>query len=162
MVPSLTPVRIGCAARIHFRRVRWLFLLAYTSSGLAGLVYQVSWTRLLTLYIGHTTAAASAVVAAFLGGLAVGAGVGGGIASRRSRQQSLHAYVILELFVAVVALVLPLELRAVTPLLQWAYGDGTPGLLFPAIRLLSCLADDLHPGRRPGRDVPDGHSMVCQ
>jgi hypothetical protein len=39
--------------------VRWLFLLAYTCSGLAGLIYEVSWTRLLTLYIGHTTAAAA-------------------------------------------------------------------------------------------------------
>ena len=45
----------------------WLFLAAYTCSGLAGLVYEVTWTRLLTLYLGHTTAAASAVVAAFLG-----------------------------------------------------------------------------------------------
>ena len=50
-----------------------LFLLAYACSGFAGLIYQVCWTRLLTLYIGHTTAAASAVVAAFLGGLAAGA-----------------------------------------------------------------------------------------
>ena len=57
--------------------VPWLFLLAYICSGLAGLVYEVSWTRLLTLYIGHTTAAAAAVVAAFLGGLAVGAASGG-------------------------------------------------------------------------------------
>ena len=38
--------------------VRWVFLLAYACSGLAGLIYEVSWTRLLTLYIGHTTAAA--------------------------------------------------------------------------------------------------------
>ena len=42
----------------------WLFLVAYTCSGLAGLIYEVTWTRLLTLYIGHTTAAASTVVAA--------------------------------------------------------------------------------------------------
>ena len=42
----------------------WLFLLAYTCSGLAGLIYQVAWTRLLTLYLGHSTAAASSVVAA--------------------------------------------------------------------------------------------------
>ena len=54
----------------------WLFLAAYTCSGLAGLVYEVTWTRLLTLYLGHTTAAASAVVAAFLGGLAIEAGFG--------------------------------------------------------------------------------------
>ena len=113
IVPSLTQPRPNRLRRSDTlsNRVRWLFLLAYTCSGLAGLVYQVSWTRLLTLYIGHTTAAASAVVAAFLGGLAVGAAVGGAVASRLSRQRSLYAYVVLELFVAVVALVLPLELR---------------------------------------------------
>ena len=67
-----------------------LFLAAYTCSGLAGLVYEVSWTRLLTLYIGHTTAAASAVVAAFLGGLAAGAAVGGVVASRIGPRQALQ------------------------------------------------------------------------
>ena len=53
-----------------------LFLCAYTVSGFAGLVYEVTWTRLLTLHLGHTTAAASAVVGAFLLGLAVGAALG--------------------------------------------------------------------------------------
>ena len=50
----------------------WLFLAAYACSGLAGLIYEVSWTRLVTLYMGHTIAAASTVVAAFMGGLAGG------------------------------------------------------------------------------------------
>ena len=81
-----------------------LFLLAYTCSGLAGLVYEVSWTRLLTLYIGHTTAAASAVVAAFLSGLALGAWAGGVIAARLKPLQALRAYVALELVVALFAL----------------------------------------------------------
>jgi len=84
--------------------VPWLFLIAYTCSGIAGLVYEVSWTRLLTLYIGHTTAAAAAVVAAFLGGLAAGAAWGGDMASRLSRASALRAYVGLELGVAVAAL----------------------------------------------------------
>jgi spermidine synthase len=66
---------------------RWLFLPAYTCSGFAGLIYEVSWTRLLTLYIGHTTAAASAVVAAFMGGLAIGAAGAGRIASRLTGRQ---------------------------------------------------------------------------
>ena len=83
-----------------------LFLLAYTCSGLAGLVYEVSWTRLLTLYIGHTTAAASAVVAAFLGGLALGAWGGGVIAARLKPLQALRAYVALELVVALFALLI--------------------------------------------------------
>ena len=89
----------------------WLFLLAYTCSGMAGLVYEVSWTRLLTLYIGHSTAAAAAVVAAFLGGLALGRGVGRRVASRWTRRVALRAYVGLELGVAAAALALPCELR---------------------------------------------------
>ncbi len=134
--------------------MRWLFLLAYACSGLAGLIYEVSWTRLLTLYIGHTTAAASAVVAAFLGGLALGAGAGGAIASRLSPRKSLQVYIALELAVVVVALLLPLELSAFKPLLRWAYGDGSPGLLFPAVRVLSCLVMVLIPALALGGTFP--------
>ncbi|HEX7794986.1 MAG TPA: hypothetical protein VF456_11575, partial [Vicinamibacterales bacterium] len=105
----------------------WLFLLAYWCSGLAGLIYEVCWTRLLTLYLGHTTAAASAVVGAFLGGLAVGAAIAGRLALRLTRRASLFAYLALELAVAGVALVLPLEVRAFTPVLRVAYSNGDPG-----------------------------------
>ena len=108
----------------------WLFLLAYTCSGLAGLVYEVSWTRLLTLYIGHTTAAAAAVVAAFLGGLAVGAAWGGRIASRLSRASALRAYVGLELGVAVAALLLPWELRLLTPRCRGPTATAVPACSF--------------------------------
>ena len=131
-----------------------LFLIAYTCSGLAGLVYEVSWTRLLTLYIGHTTAAASAVVAAFLGGLAIGAAGGGVIASTLRPRRSLQAYAALEVAVAVFALLLPFELRALTPLLRWAYADASPGLLFPAIRLGSCLAMVFLPAAALGATFP--------
>ncbi len=132
----------------------WLFLLAYTLSGLAGLIYQVSWTRLLTLYIGHTTAAASAVVAAFLGGLAVGAAVGGAIASRLTPRRSLYVYAALEAGVGLVALLLPFELTALTPLLEWSYRSGEPGLLFPAIRLMSCLVIVFVPAAALGATFP--------
>ncbi len=119
--------------------MKWLFLFAYTCSGFAGLVYQVCWTRLLTLYIGHGTAAASAVVAAFLGGLAVGAAGGGAVVSRLTARQSLITYAALEIGVVAAALIIPVELRALTPALAYAYSDGAPGVLFPVIRLLSCL-----------------------
>jgi spermidine synthase len=131
-----------------------VFLFAYTCSGLAGLIYEVSWTRLLTLYIGHTTAAASAVVAAFLGGLAVGAAAGGAVASRLTPRRSLHAYVALEIGVAVAAVLIPLELSALTPILQWAYRDGAPGILFPAVRLLACLVLIFIPAAALGATFP--------
>jgi spermidine synthase len=134
--------------------VSWLFLLAYTCSGMAGLMYEVTWTRLLTLYVGHTTAAASAVVAAFLGGLAIGASLGGRLADRLEPRQCLRGYVALEIFVAVIALLVPLELRAFQPLLRWAYADGAPGLLFPTIRLLSCLVMVFVPATALGATFP--------
>jgi spermidine synthase len=134
--------------------VSWLFLVAYTCSGFAGLIYEVSWTRLLTLHIGHTTAAASAVVAAFLGGLAVGASAGGPLASRLSPRQSLQAYIALEIAVVFAAALLPFELSALTPLLRWAYADGEPGLLFPIIRIVACLLMVFVPALALGATFP--------
>src|SRR5882762_3462844 len=49
------------------------FIVCYLLSGAAALLYEVAWLRLLTLSMGHTTAAAGAVLAAFMGGLAAGA-----------------------------------------------------------------------------------------
>lgn len=118
----------------------WLFLAAYMCSGLAGLVYEVTWTRLLTLYMGHTTAAVSTVLAAFMGGLAIGAAAGGRAASRLTRERALYVYAGLELCVIAGAIGLPFALQGLHPILQWAYRDGSPGLLFPAVRLVSCLA----------------------
>jgi spermidine synthase len=131
----------------------WIFLIAYTCSGLAGLVYEVTWTRLLTLYIGHTTAAASAVVAAFLGGLAIGAAVGGRIATAVVPRRALQIYVVLEIAVAVCALLLPIELSAFQPVLRWAYQDGA-GAVFPLIRILSCIVMVMLPALALGATFP--------
>ncbi|MDR1990435.1 MAG: fused MFS/spermidine synthase [Acidobacteriaceae bacterium] len=116
-----------------------IFLFVYTLSGVAGLIYEVCWTRLLTQYIGHTTAAASTVVAAFMGGLALGASAGGALASRLSPRHALRAYALLELLVVGLAVALPFELVAVTPLLGSAYQNGDASALFPVLRLGACL-----------------------
>ena len=134
--------------------MRQLFFLAYTCSGFAGLVYEVTWTRLLTLYIGHTTAAASAVVAAFLGGLAVGAGIGGRFASRWTRRRSLQAYVALEIAVVIAAIAIPLELRLLEPVLAAAYRDGAGGIAFGATRIVACLVMVFVPALALGATFP--------
>src|SRR5438128_5000413 len=109
---------------------RRLFVLLYACSGAAALVYEVVWTRLLTLQLGHTVAAASTVLAAFMGGLALGAWLAGSFDSRVSAargalaQDKLRTYALLELAVAACAALLPFALGATTPLLAWAYADG--------------------------------------
>ena len=118
-----------------------------------GLIYETVWTRRLTLELGHTTAAAGTVLAAFMGGLAIGALVGGALVSRVNRQQALKAYAALELLVALSALALPFALRAAVPLLVLAYGEE-PGALFATARLACCLALVFVPAAAMGATFP--------
>jgi len=117
---------------------RW-FLLAYAASGAAALIYEVAWTRLLTLYLGHGVAAASTVLAAFMGGLAIGAAWGGPRADRAARGDALRLYAGLEVAIAALALLVPLAVAAATPLLARAYADGNGGLSFAVLRLAVSL-----------------------
>lgn len=117
---------------------RW-FLAVYALSGAAALVYEVAWTRLLTLSLGHGIAAASTVLAAFMGGLAVGAGVAGPMSDHTPRVRAMRLYAGLELAIAALALAMPLGLHLVEPLLARAYADGAGGPAFPVLRLLTSV-----------------------
>jgi hypothetical protein len=115
--------------------MRLAFSLIFAASGAAALVYEVTWTRLLTLQLGHGVAAASTVLAAFMGGLAAGAAIGGRVGSRVAPRQALRVYAALELGIGALALILPFELRALDPLFTWAYDDGNAGTSFAFLRL---------------------------
>src|SRR5919112_1111877 len=106
------------------------FLVLFAVSGAAALIYEVVWTRLLTLHMGHGLAAASAVLAAFMGGLAAGAGAAGRLAAHLPPQRALRIYALLELAVGGLALLMPLALIAVRPLLAATYADGNGGNTF--------------------------------
>lgn len=60
-------------------------ILCMLFSGVAGLVYQVVWTRYLALMTGHTSYAIVAVLAAFMGGLALGNALLGRVADKLRR-----------------------------------------------------------------------------
>src|SRR5947207_1075185 len=70
-------------------------------SGMAALVYQTAWQRMLRLVFGASTAASAAVIAIFLGGL----GVGGAWLGKRAEQSErpLMFYGALEAGVAICA-----------------------------------------------------------
>ncbi|MBY0494312.1 MAG: fused MFS/spermidine synthase [Cyanobacteria bacterium] len=114
----------------------------------------MTWTRLLTLYLGHTTAAASAVVAAFLGGLAIGAAAGGRAASSWTPRRCLQAYIALEIAVVICALLLPIELSLFTPALRSAYDNGAGGAWFEFIRIVSCIFMVMVPAIALGATFP--------
>ena len=115
------------------------FLVLFAVSGAAALIYEVVWTRLFTLHMGHGLAAASAVLAAFMGGLAAGAGAAGRYAGALPPRRALTLYAALELAIAVLAVLMPLLLVAVRPLLAGTYADGHGGATFAFVRLASCI-----------------------
>ena len=103
---------------------------------------------MLTLVMGHTVAAASTVLAAFMGGLAFGSWIGGRLENYvRSTPAQVRAirllrvYAALEIIVAISAILLPGLLAAFRPLLAWAYQDGLAPTRFGIVRVaLSIVA----------------------
>lgn len=82
-----------------------LILASFFVSGVAGLLYQVVWTRYLALFLGHTSYAVVAVLAAFMGGLALGNAWLGTWVDRLRRP--LFFYGLLELGIGVFAVCFP-------------------------------------------------------
>jgi spermidine synthase len=68
-----------------------ILAFAFAVSGAAGLIYEVVWADLLGLLVGGTTATHTVVLAAFMGGLAIGNRLGGGLADRTDRPLRLYA-----------------------------------------------------------------------
>ena len=96
------------------RPSRLLLLAAYLVSGTSALVYQVVWTREVELVVGCSTLAASAVLVAFMGGLALGARALGPLADRVARPLALFGA--LEIGVALAALLVPVLVERLGPL----------------------------------------------
>src|SRR5678810_654430 len=68
-------------------------------SGATGLIYEVLWARMLGLVFGATTLAVSTVLAAFMGGLALGSALAGKLAPKISKP--LSTYGVMEIGIAI-------------------------------------------------------------
>jgi spermidine synthase len=73
---------------------------AFFASGLAALVYQVVWQRILALHTGVGIYSVAMIVAAFMGGLGVGSHLGGVLSLRCTPERALVAFGALELLIA--------------------------------------------------------------
>lgn len=122
--------------------MRFAVLAFFFFSGLAGLLYEVAWIRMAGTVIGNTTQAIGTVVGVYMGGLALGAWIGGRAADRRSGATLLVLYGRLEAAIAGSALLVPVFLAASEPLYRalWAGLEDAP-LAYAALRaLLMALA----------------------
>jgi spermidine synthase len=102
-----TAARTVEPAAIPFYSLKSLSLVGvcFVLSGATGLIYEVLWARMLGLVFGATTLAVSTVLAAFMGGLALGSALAGRFAARIKRP--VRAYGIIELGIALYAVAVP-------------------------------------------------------
>ena len=109
----------------------------FLASGAAGLLYEIVWSKQLAYVLGSSLHAVAAVVASFLGGLALGARVLGVPLARRG--DGARTYARLELGVAVLGLLLLPALRLSDPLVGQLYralGGETPAFAVARLGLL--------------------------
>ena len=135
------------------RRFTYVLLLAlFFLSGSAGLMYEVVWTRKLTLLFGGTTYAITTTVAAFMAGLGLGSYIAGRIAHRLSATG--RAYGVLQLAVGVTALAVPLLLRTVEPLYRAIYSPGAGVGLLTTVRFAGGMLVLMLPTTLMGATLP--------
>jgi predicted membrane-bound spermidine synthase len=96
---------------------------AFAVSGVAGLVYEVLWTRYLGLFVGHSAYAQVLVLSVYLGGMAVGALVLGDVSKRVLRP--IRWYAGAEGLLAVFGVLFPWVFVRVTEL---SYAEIFPAL----------------------------------
>jgi spermidine synthase len=156
-------------------RRRRASLMLMAASGFAGLGYEIVWTQQCALWLGHEAAAVLAVVAAFFGGVAVGAFVLGGRVARSGRPARWYAGC--EFGVALWSAFLLFAVRPFSaaalrltgaepaPLWQWSVAfAGTFLLLLPATAAMGATLPALERvvsgPRREGRDARDVRSIA--
>ena len=113
--------------------------LLFFLSGAAGLVYEVVWSRLLKDVFGVTAHAVAAVLATFLGGLALGSWALGRYADRYDRP--LRFYGLLEIGIGIAALAGTLAIAFLDPLHIHAASRFAPdSAALAAVRLVLASA----------------------
>ncbi len=100
-----------------------LLYLAFTLSGLVGLVYEATWTRYLQLFLGHAAYAQVLVLALFMGGMGAGALLAGRLS--RGRVDALRDYATIEAALGFCALIFHPLFVAVT---AYAFGVVQPAM----------------------------------
>ena len=127
------------ATRGYSQSTILLIGVCFVFSGATGLIYEVLWARMLGLVFGATTLAVSTVLAAFMGGLALGSAVAGKLAHRIRKPLSIYGW--MEIGIAVYALLVPFLFRWVDNLYALIWQQFQPGFFtFSLWRFaLSCL-----------------------
>ncbi|HUS09650.1 MAG TPA: fused MFS/spermidine synthase [Pyrinomonadaceae bacterium] len=149
IAPAATPLSIHNYSPKILKLVAACFFL----SGATGLIYEVLWARMLGLVFGGTTLAVSTVLAAFMGGLALGSALAGRWGGRVKRP--VRAYGLLEIGIAVYALAVPSLFSVVDNVYAVIWQQFHPGFfVFSLWRFVLSCAMLLLPTTLMGATLP--------
>ena len=121
----MTATRTLALTKTYSRRTLKIIAICFVLSGATGLSYEVLWARMLGLVFGATTLGISAVLAAFMGGLALGSALAARYAARIARP--VRAYALIEIVIGLYALAVPLLFRGIDRVYAEAAQHFHPG-----------------------------------
>lgn len=139
MASLVTQAQTNTVESVYTHKSVLIIGACFILSGGTGLIYEVLWARMLGLVFGATTLAVSTVLAAFMGGLALGSALAGRFGGRIKRP--FRAYGLLEIGIAVYAIAVPYLFSLVDNIYAWIWVEFHPGFFaFSVWRfVLSCL-----------------------
>jgi len=131
----------------------YALLSCFFLSGFCGLVYQIIWMRMIGHVFGNSVFATATVLAAFMGGLALGSYAGGMVAD--CREDRVRLYGVLEILIGLFCMALPVLLGAAAPVYGAVYRafDGTSVWLH-LVRAVTCGLTLLVPTTCMGATLP--------
>lgn len=137
-------------------KISILTLACFFFSGLAGLIYQVVWVRLLDKVMGSAPFAVATVLTVFMGGLALGSYWAGRLIDRDpDRRRLLLLYGRLEGSIGLYGLLIPVLLVMLRPLYALAYRSLFDSLwLYTGTAFLGCVLVLLVPTTLMGATLP--------
>jgi len=125
--------------RPELKRSPWIYFLFFFS-GISGLIYQIVWTRMLTLVFGHTIYSVSVVLSAFMAGLGLGSYLWGTTIDKAGKPLLIYGKI--ELLIGLTAAFLSLLFSNFSPIYVWFY-QWLPDFFFQSGLLKTVLAFSL-------------------
>ena len=151
--PTFAPIAEPISKSEYSPKILKLVAACFFLSGATGLIYEVLWARMLGLVFGATTLAISTVLAAFMGGLALGSALAGRMGAAVKRP--VRAYGLLEIGIALYALAVPFLFGAVDNLYAVIWQQFHPGFFtFSLWRFVLSCAMLLVPTTLMGATLP--------
>ncbi|MGB4098102.1 MAG: fused MFS/spermidine synthase [bacterium] len=131
---------------------KFLIFLSFTLSGLLGLMYEVIWQRELSLVFGSTLSATTAVLVAFMSGMAIGSRLFGKLSERVYNPFSLYG--ILLIGIGLYCLGMPLLFNKLYDLHIIVYNQLGESILLEVMRFVFAVGILLFPCALMGGTLP--------